>query len=95
MGSAKTTSWNQSVDPQGILMMQCDTWSTRIEILSVEGDDNVVNVIATNLHLEWFRVTRSKDSREVAKSNALVDLSLREHRLILFPMKDAGRVLTH
>jgi hypothetical protein len=76
-------------------MMRCHTWSTRIEIPSVEDDDNFVNVIAANLHLEWFRVTRSKDGREVARSNALVDLSLREHRLALFPMKDAGRVLTH
>jgi DNA-binding response OmpR family regulator len=76
-------------------MMQCHTRSTRIEILSVEDDHNVVNVIAANLHLEWFRVARSKDGREVARSNALLDLSPREHRLALFPMKNAGSVLTH
>lgn len=75
-------------------MMRYHTWSTSIEILSVEDVDDVVYVIATNLQLEWFRVTRSKDGRTVAKSNTLVDLSLRQHRLILFPMKNAGRVLT-
>jgi hypothetical protein len=58
-------------------MMRCHTWSTRIEIPSVEDDDNFVNVIAANLHLEWFRVERSKDVREVAKGNALQDLSPR------------------
>ncbi len=63
--------------------------------MSVEDDGNVVNVIAANLHLEWFRVARSKDGCEVAKSNALLDLSPREHRLVLFPMKNAGRVLIH
>jgi len=82
------------MDPQGIQMMRCHTWSTSIEILSAEDGDDVMYFIATSPQREWFRVTRSRDvSRDESPRLTSKDVATRTHHSGWPPRSEGGAVL--
>jgi len=75
-------------------MMRCHTWSTSIEILSVEDGDDLMPIIAMSLPLECFRVTRSSDvSSDESPRLTSKDVATRTHHGGCRPRGEGSAVL--